>query len=113
MPTIGEYRDYVLILPRVLADADATGEEVGSWPDPDPAEGHWARIEAPGGSEGAAPPVQSGDSATLRFRHEAPVAAVDHVRLDDGGAEYAVTGVWRERSGCGGWQTVCSISGPL
>lgn len=113
MPRVGEYRDWVSIYPRTLADADATGEEVETWLEADPPSQHWARIEAASGSEATAAPRQSGQGMQVRFRHEVELTAVDHVYLEEAGDEYAVTGVWRERSECGGFQTVCSISGPV
>ncbi|HEY1191938.1 MAG TPA: hypothetical protein VGE74_30185 [Gemmata sp.] len=105
------YPDRIAILPRVLAAPDAPGEEVPSWPDPDPAQEHWARIEAPSGSETGDPPAGSSQSMVLRFRHVVTVAAVDHVRLKDTGDEFAVLGVWRERvtDGGRGFQTVALI----
>jgi hypothetical protein len=113
VPRIGEYRDRIAILPRVLAGADAPGEEVDSWPDPRPAREHWARIEAPGGDESNENPRGSGNSATLRFRTLVVLAAVDRVRIKETGDVYSVTGVWRERAENNGWQTVCSLSAPL
>lgn len=113
MPRIGEYKDRAEIYPRTLAAADAHGQEVESWAAADPAQKHWARIEAPAGSESAAAPVASGDGLTLRFRTLVTLAAVDHVYIAEAEAEYAVTGVWKERAECGGWQTVCSLSGPV
>lgn len=113
MPAIGEYRTFVSRYPRTLAPADGPGEEVESWAPAVPAEGHWARVEAPGGGESADAPRASGEVMRLRFRHEVALEAVDHVFVEEFGAEYAVTGVWLERSECGGWQTVCAIAGPV
>lgn len=113
MPKIGEYSASVSRLPRTLAGADATGEEVESWTAASPAQTHWAKIEGPNGSESTGAPRGSGDGMRLRFRHLITLNAVDHVHLNDIGAEYAVTGVWSERSECGGFQTVCSIAGPV
>lgn len=107
------YPERVVILTRTLAAADATGEEVQSFPDPDPGTGeHWARIETASGGETLDAPRYSYTSRTLRFRHEVPLTAVDMVRLKDTGAECIVSGVWRERKKDGwGWQTVCTIQG--
>lgn len=115
MPGVGEYRDWVTVLPRSLAAVDGLGEEVESWPDP-PAAGntHAAKLEAPGGSEAvAAPDRQSAVALRVRFRHQVTLAAVDHVKLVETGEEFAVAGVWRERAGATGWQTVCNIVGPV
>ncbi len=113
MPKIGEYTASVSRYPRALAAADATGEEVETWAAASPVQKHWAMIEAAGGSESTAVPRASGDAMRLRFRHLITLAAIDHVVIEETGDEYAVTGIWRERSECGGWQTVCSISGPV
>lgn len=108
----GEYRERVVILTRVLAAADATGEEVESWPDPAEGEGeHWAKIEAPGSGETLDANRQSYTTMVLRFRHLVTLEAVDRVRLKATGAEYGVTGIHRERTAAGGWQTVCSLVG--
>lgn len=112
MPRIGEYRDRVVILTRSLAAADDTGEEVESWAEPDPGTGeHWARLEAPAGGETMDANRQSYRTMTLRFRHVVPLEAVDRVRLKETGDEFGVTGVHKERSESGGWQTVCSLIG--
>lgn len=113
MPKLGEYRDMVAILPRVLAAVDATGEEVESWPTPSPVQENWARIESPGGTEASDTPKQSNSAMRLRFRHLVTLAAVDRVTLKETADTWAVVGVWRERSECGGWQTVCSLASIL
>lgn len=108
---IGDYREWVTILPRILASPDATGEEVESWPDPpaDPTR-HAARFEAVSGGETAQAQRQTYRNLTLRFRHEVPVEATDKLSIDD--ETYAVTGVWRERATEGrGFQTLASIIG--
>lgn len=106
------YRDLIEVLPRTLAAADAGGEEVASWPDPTPAQRHWARIESAGGSDSAAAPAGSGAGLQIRFRHLVTVAAVDRVRVRETGDVYGVTGVWRERDESGGWQTLCTLAAP-
>lgn len=104
------YPDRIAILPRVLASPDAPGEEVASWPDPDPVQEHWARIESPTGTETGDPPAGSSQTMILRFRHVVTVATVDHVRLKDISTEYAVLGAWRERcTDAPGFQTVALI----
>lgn len=108
---VGDYRDWVLILPVSRAVADATGEEVESWPTPDPATPHAAMIEGPGGSETANNIRGSGQTFNLRFRHEVELYAVDRVQLSETDEVFEVTGVWREWNK--GWQTVCSVSGPV
>lgn len=108
-----QYRDRVAILPRVLASADATGEQVESWPDPNPAQEHWAEIETPNGSEASDTPKQSNNALRLRFRHLVTLAAVDRVRLKESDDVWCVVGLWRERSECGGWQTVALLASPL
>ncbi|AMV23420.1 Phage head-tail joining protein [Gemmata sp. SH-PL17] len=113
MPRIGEYRDKIAILSRVLAAPDEDGEPVESWPDPRPAQEHWARIEAPSGDESNQTPRGSDNSAVLRFRHLVKLAAVDRVRIKETGDVYAVVGIWRERAESGGWQTVCALAAPL
>lgn len=112
MGRLRDYPDRIEILPRVLAAADATGEEVESWPDPNPVQGHWARIESASGSDGADAPRGSGAGLQLRFRHTVTIAAVDRLRVKDSQEEYGVTGVWRERAEDGGWQTVVSLAAP-
>lgn len=112
---IGAYRDWAVILPRVLAAADGTGEEVESWPDPpaDPTS-HAAQIEGPGGGEQVGPPRQSFDGLRLRFRCVVDLAAVDRVKLQETDDVYAVVGVWRDRAKEGrGWQTVADLAGPV
>jgi head-tail adaptor len=112
MPLIGEYRDRVWILPRQLATADGTGEEVESWPEPGDGSGkHWARIESPVGGETLDATRQSYQTKALRFRHEVALEAVDRIQIVETGVDYAVTGIHRERSECGGWQTVCTLVG--
>lgn len=113
MPKVGDYRTFVSRYPRTLAAADATGEEVESWAAANPVEQHWAMIEAPAAGETANAPRASFQTMRLRFRHEITLEAVDHVKIEDTSDEFAVTGVWRERSECGGWQTVCSLAGPV
>lgn len=110
---IGEYLDWVLILPVSRAVADATGEEVESWPTPDPAVPHAAKIEGPGGDEATSNLRGSGQGFNLRFRHEVDLYAVDRVQLSETDEVFEVTGVWRERLRGGGWQTVCTVSGPV
>ena len=103
----GGYAELVLVLTRTLAAADGTGEEVESWPDPPSRTGrHWAKIEGPSGAETADATRASYDTLTVRFRHAVTIEAVDHFRLTENSAEYAVTGVSRERAPWGGWQTV-------
>ncbi len=113
MAKLGDYRDMIQVFPRVLAAADAAGEEVESWPTPNPVQEHWAKIEGPAGSEASDTPKQSNLFATIRFRHLVTIAPVDRVATKDTGDVYAVVGVWRERSECGGWQTVCSLASIL
>lgn len=108
------YQERVAVLPRVLAAADAPGEEVESWPDPVPAQEHWAVIENPTGFEASDTPKQSNNAMQLRFRHQIPLAATDRVRLKDSGDVWCVVGVWRERcTDAPGWQTVCTLASPL
>lgn len=109
--SIGEYREWVTLLPRQLAAPDATGEEVESWPDP-PADTtrHAAKFEAAAGGETAQAQRQTFRTLTLRFRHEVPLTAADKVVID--GTTYAVTGAWRERAREGrGFQTVATLIG--
>jgi hypothetical protein len=112
MPRIGEYKDHVERYVRTLAAADAQGEEVESWAAASPVEKHWARIESTSGGEGGKP-VASFDGLRLRFRTLVTLLPIDHVYLTELAAEYAVAGVWKERAECGGWQTVCNLSGPV
>lgn len=108
---IGEYRNKVAILPRVLTpDPSGNGEQLESWPDPTPAQEYWAVIETPSGDEDTEPPRRSHQSFRLRFRTLAAVAPIDRVRLKEFNEVYSVLGVWRERSEQGGWQTVCDVS---
>lgn len=112
MTSIGEYRDWAVILPVVRAAADGTGEEVETWPDPpaDPTE-HAARLESPTGGEKTAPLRYSYPGGLLRFRCHVTVNAADQIRLVESGVTYSVVGVWLERSrDSRGWQTVCSLS---
>lgn len=103
----GGYTDKVTILTRSLAAAATNGEEVESWPDPAAGTGqHYAKIEGPAAGETADATRAAFATLTVRFRHEVTITAVDHFRLNDGLAEYAVTGVRRERAPWGGWQTV-------
>lgn len=111
MPSIGDYREWVTILPRTLAAPDATGEEVESWPDP-PADTtrHAARFEVSAGGETAQAQRQTFNTFTIRFRGEVPLSAVDRVSIE--GEVYTVTAVWSERSEIGrGWQTLASLVG--
>lgn len=110
---LGDYRDMIQVFPRVLAAADAAGEEVESWPTPAPVQEHWAQIESPSGAEESDTPKQSKLFATIRFRHLVTVAAVDRLATKETGSVYAIVGVWRERSECGGWQTVCAVASIL
>lgn len=109
----GDYRTRVVILARALATADTTGEEVESWPDPDPGTGEaWAKIDATAGAETTDQPRYAYRTLTLRFREVVTLAAIDKVRFKDTGDEYTVTGVWTERRAEGnGSQTVCTLSG--
>lgn len=112
MAKIGEYRDRVVILTRTLAAADATGEEVESWPDPAAGTGeHWAKLEGPAAGETLDETRQSYQTITLRFRHEVTLAPVDMVRLKDQDTDWTVTAVWQERNESGGWCTVCNAIG--
>lgn len=107
------YPDRIAVLPRVLAAADATGEEVESWPDPTPAQEHWARIDSFTGTADGELPRGADERLRLLFRHLVTLAAEDRVRLKDTGDVYSVVGVWRERHPSGrGWQTVCSLVNP-
>lgn len=111
MPGVGSYREWVTILPRTLANPDATGEEVESWPDP-PADTtqHAARFDANSGGETTTTQRQTYRTLTLRFRHEVELTAVDKVRID--GTTYGVTGVWRERAAeHRGFQTLATLIG--
>ncbi|MES2208587.1 MAG: phage head closure protein [Chloroflexota bacterium] len=108
---IGSYREWVTILPRTEAAADATGQRVESWPDP-PADTtqHAARFEAVTGGETATAQRQTYTTRAIRFRHAVTLAAVDRVKID--GETYTVTGVWSERSEIGrGLQTLATLVG--
>jgi head-tail adaptor len=109
----GEYRERVVILTRETASADATGEEVESWPTPQPlgTDEHWARFEGVGGGETTDAPRQSYGTLTLRFRNAVTVTAVDRIRSKEDGRVFAIGSVHRERAPWGGWQTVCVLAG--
>src|SRR5262245_27980087 len=93
----GEYRERVVILTRELATADAVGEEVESWPTPQPlgTGEHYAKFPAAGGAETADAPRGSYGTLTMRFRHEVPLTAVDKIRLKADARVFSVVGVWR------------------
>lgn len=109
---MGSFRDKVIILTRVLATADGTGEQVESWPDPAAGTNeHWASIESPGSGELLNPVRESFATYTVRFRHQVTLTAVDKVRVKEWDEDFQVSGVRRERGEDGRWQTVCTLVG--
>lgn len=115
MPRVGagDYRERVLILPRVLTKDAATLEDVEDWPDPPPGTPrHAAKIEGRAGAEALDENRQSWNTFNLRFRHVVPLAAVDCVWIAATETSYAISGVWTELLPAGGGkQTVCSVIG--
>lgn len=113
MPT-EVFPERVAILPRVLLAPDPTGEEVETWPDPTPAQEHWARIDSVSGSAGDGELPRGGkETFRLKFVHLVPLTANDRVRLKERGEVFAIIGAWRERvEGGRGFRTVCSCCSP-
>lgn len=110
----GEFRDWVVVLPRSTSSATPIGEIQENWPDP-PASGntHAARLENWGQAETVTdPPRGVLTTVTCRFRHLVTIAGVDRVRVVETGDAYNVTAVWKERDGTA-WVTVCSLAGPV
>ncbi len=109
----GEFRDCVVILSRELEVADATGEEVESWPTPLPlgTAVHWAKIDTAGGGETTDATRGSFDTLTIRFRHLVDLASVDKIRLKATGQVFSVGPVWRERAEGNRFRTVCQVVG--
>lgn len=109
-----QFIERIQVLPRVLVTADATGEEVETWPDPDPPQEHWARMDTVSGAAGDGELPRGGkDTLRLKFRHEIPLTPADRVRFKDRGTVYAIVGVWKERAPNGrGLRTVCSCCTP-
>ena len=94
----GDYRLRILVLSRVLANPDATGEQQESWPDPPAGRGvYFASREGLTGGETIAQAVrQTTGTQKLRVRgRNLPIYATDRVRATVGQitSTYHVTGV--------------------
>jgi head-tail adaptor len=105
MPGIGRFVDRVTILTRTLAAADASGEEVESWPDPPPGTGRHAaeltQADSPDTRDNGL--RQTGGAATIRIQGRPAVASVDRVRDEGSGTVYGIDSVRFDRPA---WETV-------
>lgn len=97
MPRAGEYDLRVTIIPRVLGDKTASGEEPPSWPGP--GNDYFAARVALSAGEAIAQGVAEGTgSMKLSIRGRAiPVNAYDRLKKKATGEVFAITGVWREK----------------
>lgn len=98
MATAGEFDLRVTILPRVLADQAANGEEAESWPGPG-TDYFAARDSVTAGEDISQGIRQSTGGMKVRIRGRAiPVAATDRLVKKATGEVFEVVGVAREKA---------------
>ena len=102
MPALGQYRYRIVILSRVLAAKNASGEEVESWPDPPSGlNEYWAARDTQTAGETITQGLrQTTGSMKLRIKSPGtqglPIYETDRLRLKTTGVVYAIAGVTRE-----------------
>jgi head-tail adaptor len=93
--TVGDRRQVVTVLSRVLAPRDTFGQQKQTWADGDQ---HFAKQEAPGDSEQVSSPGMASSRGRVRFRVRGwvAVAAVERVRWENTGQVFEVVGTFRD-----------------
>lgn len=94
-PVVGDRRQLVTVLSRVLAAADSFGQQVQGFAD---GASHFAKQEAPGETEQVSQPGMGSSRTRVRFRVRGWVAvdATQRVRWENTGQVFEVVGAFRD-----------------
>ncbi len=93
--TVGDRRQLVTVLTRVLAAPDSFGHQLQSFAD---GAQHFAKQEAPGQTEQVSSPGMASARTRVRFRIRGwvSVQAVERVRWENTGEVFEVVGAFRD-----------------
>ncbi len=97
--SLGEYKHRFLLLPCVLVDQAANGQEVSTWPDPPATEKYYQarRLALTGGEQIVQGLSQSTGTQKIGIRGgNLPIAAVDRLKNVITGELWSIIGVARD-----------------
>ena len=92
--SIGEYNDRILVLKRVLAAADSTGEQVQTWPTASTNKKYWCKARRLNGTERiAAGQMNTSLAVEFRIHGRAPdIEVTDRITFQN--QEFSISGVY-------------------